>query len=113
MAIPSVSCANAPEITRHKEWLGFLQPVGLVVSPPALAKAQAVVNRNVVDLQQSLLAAVDESGKIADFPAFVINVLNWDNSDLIAPSPEYEVALPDYGEVLAPNYIVPEPDSMV
>ncbi|AKG21292.1 Eco57I restriction-modification methylase domain-containing protein [Calothrix sp. 336/3] len=99
-----------PEIIRHKEWLGFLQPVGLVVSPPALVKAQAVVNRNVVDLQQSLLAAVDESGKIADFPAFVVSVLNWDNSDLIAPSPEYEVVLPDYGEVLAPSYIVPDPD---
>jgi hypothetical protein len=99
-----------PEITRHKEWLGFLQPVGLVVSPPALVKAQAVVNRNVVDLQQSLLAAVDESGQIADFPAFVVSVLNWDNSDLIAPSPEYEVVLPDYGEVLAPSYIVPDPD---
>ncbi|AUB35212.1 hypothetical protein COO91_01084 [Nostoc flagelliforme CCNUN1] len=65
-----------PEITRHKEWLGFLQPVGLVVSPPALVKAQAVINRNIVDLQQSLLAAVDEDGYIADFPAFVVNVFS-------------------------------------
>ncbi|WP_246275423.1 hypothetical protein [Brasilonema bromeliae] len=61
-----------PEITRHREWLGFLQPVGLVVSPPALVKAQAVVNRNVVDLQQSLLAVVDEDGRIANFLSFVV-----------------------------------------
>ncbi|WDD36300.1 class I SAM-dependent DNA methyltransferase (plasmid) [Nostoc sp. UHCC 0926] len=100
-----------PEITRHKEWLGFLQPVGLVVSPPALVKAQAVVNRNIVDLQQSLLAAVDEDGYIADFPAFVVNVLSWADSDLVKPSPEYEIALPDYSEILAPTYIVPDPDS--
>jgi hypothetical protein len=100
-----------PEITRHKEWLGFLQPVGLVVSPPALVKAQAVVNRNVVDLQQSLLAAVDEDGLIADFPAFTVNVLGWAESDLVKPSPEYEIALPDYSEILAPTYIVPDPDS--
>ncbi|MBD2252689.1 Eco57I restriction-modification methylase domain-containing protein [Nostoc parmelioides] len=100
-----------PEITRHKEWLGFLQPVGLVVSPPALVKAQAVVNRNVVDLQQSLLAAVDEDGLIADFLAFTVNVLGWAESDLVKPSPEYEIALPDYSEILAPTYIVPDPDS--
>ena len=28
-----------PELRAHKEWLGLLQPVGLVVSPPALIKA--------------------------------------------------------------------------
>ncbi|WP_029631699.1 MULTISPECIES: hypothetical protein [Nostocales] len=100
-----------PEITRHKEWLGFLQPVGLVVSPPALVKAQAVVNRNIVDLQQLLLAAVDEDGYIADFPAFVVNVLSWADSDLVKPSLEYEIALTDYSEILAPTYIVPDPDS--
>jgi hypothetical protein len=72
-----------PEILRHKEWLGFLQPVGLVVSPPALVKAQAIVNRNVVDLQQALLSIIsrdlqlvdDDRAWIFDFPAFTVNVL--------------------------------------
>ncbi len=27
---------NDPELRAHKEWLGLLQPVGLVVSPLAL-----------------------------------------------------------------------------
>lgn len=45
--------AQDPELIRHKEWLGFLQPVGLVVSPPALVKFQCVPSRNVVELQQS------------------------------------------------------------
>jgi len=52
--------ATDPEILRHKEWLGFLQPVGLVVSPPALVKVSAVVNRNVIDLQQALQDIVSE-----------------------------------------------------
>lgn len=105
-----------PEILRHKEWLGFLQPVGLVVSPPALIKAQAIVNRNVVDLQQSLLSVIsrdlqlvdDTRAWIFDFPAFTVNVLGWESSDLVSGDDlkELEVALPDYGEILAPSYAV-------
>lgn len=37
-----------PELEVHKEWLGNLQPVGLVVSPPALLQAQAHVNTNII-----------------------------------------------------------------
>lgn len=48
-----------PEILLHKEWLGLLQPVGLVVSPLALAKSQATIDRSqAVELQQRLLAIV-------------------------------------------------------
>lgn len=104
-----------PEIFRHKEWLGFLQPVGLVVSPPALVKAQAVVNRNVVELQQALLAVISrdlsltttDRAWIFDFPAFTTTVLGWEAGDLVSESEQLadlEVALPDYGEVLAPTY---------
>ena len=34
--------ANDPELLAHQEWLGYVQPVGLVVSPPALLAAQAI-----------------------------------------------------------------------
>ncbi|HMU40821.1 MAG TPA: hypothetical protein PKE31_17560 [Pseudomonadota bacterium] len=34
------------ELHAHKSWLGLVQPVGLVVSPPALSKAQVVLERN-------------------------------------------------------------------
>jgi hypothetical protein len=112
--------ATDPELLRHKEWLGFLQPVGLVVSPPALVKAQAIVNRNMVDLQQSLssvisrdLQLVDDSRAwIFDFQMFVVDVLGWEPSDLISSDAlrELEVALPDYGEILAPSYGVQDSD---
>ena len=51
------------DILRHKEWLGLLQPVGLVVSPPALIKAQAVIDRSkLVDLQERLQTVVSTRG---------------------------------------------------
>ena len=40
--------APSEEHRSHQEWLGYLQPVGLVVSPPALVAAQAHINKNIV-----------------------------------------------------------------
>ncbi|MHC5862010.1 Eco57I restriction-modification methylase domain-containing protein [Nostoc sp.] len=111
--------ANDPEIRLHKEWLGFLQPVGLVVSPPALSAAQAVVNRNVVELQQILATVArreplpgdsKETFGIDDFPAFTINVLGWQPEDLVVSPESLAIALPDYNEVLTPTYAVPDPN---
>ena len=48
-----------PELRVHRDWLGLLQPVGLVVSPPALVKAQAVPSQNVAELQQQLVSVVE------------------------------------------------------
>ncbi|MHC5916796.1 MAG: type IIL restriction-modification enzyme MmeI, partial [Nostoc sp.] len=110
--------ANDPEIRLHKEWLGFLQPVGLVVSPPALSAAQAVVNRNVVELQQILQEVArrkplsgdieKETFAIDDFPAFTINVLGWQPEDLVVSPESLAIALPDYNEILTPTYCVPD-----
>ena len=113
--------ATDPEILRHKEWLGFLQPVGLVVSPPALVKAQAVVNRDVINLQQTLQDIVSEGDNqtkvpswISDFSEFAVEVLGWEPDDL-ETDPErltqLEVVLPEYGEVLTPSYAVSDPDA--
>jgi len=117
------------DILRHKEWLGLLQPVGLVVSPPALIKAQAVIDRGrLVDLQERLSTIVsteilprhqDEPiAWIADFPAFTQTVLGWRVSsataegkrDLVDAPDELSVALPSYGETLKPTYAVRDPD---
>ncbi|BAZ10556.1 hypothetical protein NIES4071_23790 [Calothrix sp. NIES-4071] len=100
------------EIQAHKEWLGFLQPVGLVVSPPALVAAQASINKNIVELQQKLLTCVnpEDGASISDFPAFTVNVLGWEITDLIDNSEklaELAVSLPEYGEILQPTYAVP------
>jgi hypothetical protein len=117
-----------PEIFLHKEWLGLLQPVGLVVSPLALGKHQAVVNRGrAVELQARLQAVTStepipgriDAGTawIENFPAFAEQVLEWLPEDLVG-APEQnlvptalEVVLPDYNETLRPTYAVREPDS--
>ena len=115
--------ARDPELLAHLEWLGYVQPVGLVVSPPALAQAQAHINRNVVPQHQRFLAClpVDDNEQlipqINDFPGFVRSVLDWQDSDLIPfeqaaeqgiDATGLEVVLPEYNETLRPTWIVPE-----
>ena len=116
------------DILRHKEWLGLLQPVGLVVSPPALIKAQAVIDRGkLVDLQECLQAVISTApiarhkdepiAWIENVSAFTQQVLGWRDRDLMGTSgqealpEELAVALPSYGETLRPTYAVRDPDS--
>ncbi len=111
-----------PELASHKAWLGLVQPVGLVVSPPALVKAQAVLDRSVVELQQTLLGVVRQPPRTAfsdeadpyidDFPRFAEKVLGWAPEDLAGGpggpelSDDLELVLPDYGDTLRPTYAV-------
>ncbi|MEH2369898.1 type IIL restriction-modification enzyme MmeI [Nostoc sp.] len=108
------------EIQAHKEWLGFLQPVGLVVSPTALNNAQMSVNRNVVELQQRLSEIVSRDSSdddtnytsvISDFPTFTVEILGWQPTDLVESPEDLAVSLPEYGETLQPTYAVPNPDN--
>lgn len=116
------------EIWQHKEWLGLLQPVGLVVSPPALTKAQAFIDRGrLIDLQIKLNEIVSydpifdsdikEAIWIKDFPTFAQQILGWLSEDLVGASeqealaPELEVVLTDYSETLRPSYAVRDIDS--
>lgn len=101
------------ELLKHKEWLGFLQPVGLVVSPPALVKAQAFIDRSqFIELQQQFKAVVEQD-RIQDFRAFTEKVLNWESSDLVSVEElpnDLEVVLSDYGETLKPTYAIADPE---
>ncbi len=78
-----------PETIAHQEWIGYVQPVGLVVSIPALTSAQAYVNRNIAPQQQKLLAILPRDARdepipeIRDFPLFTREVLGWEPDDLI------------------------------
>lgn len=112
--------ARDREIQAHKEWLGFLQPVGLVVSPTALNNAQMSVNRNVVDLQQRLIEVVNRDFSsystenisiISDFAEFTVEVLGWQAEDLVDCPEDLTVSLPEYGEILQPTYAVRDPDN--
>jgi hypothetical protein len=110
-----------PEVLAHLEWLGFVQPTGLVVSAPALVRAGAILDRRDAAGQDLLRAALapetadGDAPAIEDFEQFAGTVLDWGFSPKgfagtqATPIPdELHVALPDYGETLVPDYAVRE-----
>ena len=115
-----------PNTRAHLEWLGFIQPNGLVVSAPALVKAGAILNRQDAEGQALLAGCVDQRGGfpgrdpepcVRDFRDFASAVLGWGFSSRgytgteDAPVPEdLAVVLPDYGETLRPDFAVRERD---
>jgi hypothetical protein len=112
--------AEREQLRRQRDWLGLLQPEGLVVSPHALVQAQAVLDDNVGPRQQVLRDLAqrgdDEPPCLDDAPRFFFELLGWQPGDLAGGpgGPELprtlDVALVEYGETLAPSYAVPDPD---
>src|SRR5262245_52899771 len=112
--------ARDPETLSHVEWLGYVQPVGLVVSIPALLAAQAHINRNITPDHQRFLNCLPRDvhdnliPEIRDFAEFTRQVLGWRSSDLQSVSPgdtrfaSIEVPLPEYNETLRPTHVVRE-----
>ena len=118
--------APDPNARTHLEWLGFIQPNGLVVSAPALVKAGAILNRQDAEGQGLLAGCVDQRtvvpGRdpepcVRDFRDFASAVLGWGFSSKgyagteEAPVPaDLTVVLLDYGETLRPDFAVRERD---
>ena len=112
--------AKDPEQLAHQEWLGYVQPVGLVVSIPALLAAQAHVNRNIATEHQEFLGCLSRGKRdelvpeIRDFPTFTQKVFGWEPADLVDMSGDdeaaksLEVTLPEYSETLRPTWAVKE-----
>ena len=115
-----------PNTRAHLEWLGFIQPAGLVVSAPALVKAGAILNRQDSEGQALLAGCVhqrvvlpgrDPEPCVRDFQEFASTVLGWGFSSrgyagtAEAPVPaDLSVVLPDYDETLHPDFAVRERD---
>jgi hypothetical protein len=104
--------AYDPLAASHSEWIGYVQPVGVVVSTSALLEAGAVVNRHFIPIHQRFLATLphDLAGvpipRIEDFRQFAIQVLEWDDNDLSLPDASLTVAVPGYEDILQPSYVV-------
>src|SRR5262245_53639070 len=102
----------------HQDWLGFLQPEGLVVAPTALVEAQTFVDTNVADAHAAFLRHVHDFASIAhpekvpailDFPVFARDVLGWP-ADRIIRSNLPEPYLANEREILKPTFGVQEGD---
>lgn len=105
--------ARDPEVLAHQEWIGYVQPVGLLVSIPALLAAQANVGKVSPAEHQQWVATLphtkDDEPKphIADLQSFVQTFLGWLPTDLIEPPPGLEVVLTSFNETLRPSLVVP------
>ena len=108
-----------PVVREHQEWLGFLQPVGLVVSPTALKNAQARIARNVTREQEILVRHTHEAidgnrnvrRRLNRFADFAKEFWGWEDADLATPPDSLSTALQEYGEILRPDFAVPGPPS--
>jgi hypothetical protein len=112
--------AKDPATFAHQEWLGYVQPAGLVVSIPALLDARAFLNRNFAPDHRRFLDALPANrdgepvSEIPDFPGFARAVFGWGAEDLWgavgAPAlpTSIEAPLPEYGETLRPTYALRE-----
>ena len=114
--------AKSPEEYAHLEWLGYVQPVGLVVSVPAMLEAQCYVNKNIMGQHARFLSCLprDKSDEVTpeirDLPEFTQKVLGWEADDLkevpqrvalTGGMASLEVVLPQYHETLRPTHAVP------
>ena len=61
--------APDPDTRAHLEWLGFIQPNGLVVSAPALVKAGALLSRRDAEGQSRLTGCGSYSQATSEHPA--------------------------------------------
>ncbi|MGB9154685.1 MAG: hypothetical protein WCD70_16550, partial [Alphaproteobacteria bacterium] len=114
--------ARDPAVLAHQEWLGYVQPSGLVVSIPAMLEANVRINANQGPEHRQFLEYFleDKDGEpiamLGSFPEFAEAVLGWQSSDLYGapgsePLPEsLEAALPEYNETLRPTYALREFD---
>ncbi|MCO4754519.1 MAG: N-6 DNA methylase, partial [Bacteriovoracaceae bacterium] len=103
-------------IEKHKEWLGYLQQVGLVVSPLALKKAQAIPNKNISKLQlkySSILESHDDIKYISSLKEFLTEIFSWREEDFIKRDDfgeKFDFFLKEYNETLSPDFAIKDID---
>jgi hypothetical protein len=108
-----------PELFAHREWLGQIGQVGLVVSPTVLVEHGVFINRQrAVEAQAKLRELIpedDEQARVFGAERIFRELLGWPAELLAggAGGPELPdsltVALPTYEDYLKPNYAVPAP----
>ena len=108
-------------IFAHQEWIGFVQPVGLVVAPTVMVDAQVVPDRNISGRQRDfceLLEEEEDDGATArwrapDLRKLFLEYLGWDEGDLedAEAYKKLEISLPELEVVLSPTWAVPSEDS--
>ncbi len=86
----------------HLEWLGYTQPVGVVVSATALVEAGVALPTNLMELS----GAFENTNP--NFRDIAVRFLGWRDSDLQQPPKEMTSVVAGYDDVMSPTYVVPD-----
>lgn len=102
-------------IELHQQWIGYLNPTGLVFSPNALEDAQVVITEGVIPDQREFLElitnTVNEEIKFAGYAnieEIFLKTLGWRDTDLNSDQAliaQYSFSHPQFNEVISPTYI--------
>jgi hypothetical protein len=112
-----------PELKAHQEWLGYLQPRGLVVAPAAMWEAGWVLEqsgRELLERQEQFREALQPLGPEEEdddqprgfrrLEELLVEQLSWD-AEALRRDPDTLQAwtrdLPELGETLKPTAVVP------
>ena len=114
-----VDRSNQRLIYFNQEWLGFVQPVGLVVAPTVLAHEQLVPDRNFAQRQRDFREFTEESGegvalrhRVRDLKDLFVNWLKWEDDDFVSADThrdQIEISLPELNVVLSATWAVQSP----
>lgn len=112
---------DTPDLLVHKEWLGQIQQVGLVVSPYVLQKHGVGIDREQSLCTQTALralAADTDEAHVNTFHELAVQVLEWP-ADLVVGAPDgpelpdtLAVALPEYDDRLSASYALKAPEGV-
>ena len=105
-------------ISAHQEWLGFVQPVGLLLSPMVMIDAQVVPDRNISPRQREFRELLEEDGNGAtaqwrapELRRVFLDYLGWEDGDLLEASDHreaLEISVPELQVTLSPTWSVPD-----
>ena len=114
-----VDRSNQRLIYFNQEWLGFVQPVGLVVAPTVLAHEQLVPDRNFAQRQRAFREFTEEFGegvalrhRVRDLKDLFVNWLKWEDDDFVsadAHRDQIEISLPELNVVLSATWAIQSP----
>ena len=107
------------DIFAHQEWLGFVQPVGVVVAPTVMVDAQVVPDRHIKPRRRELCERLEEiegstvRRRAPNIRDVFTRFLGWEDGDLVDATMHRETlerGLPDLGVVLSATWAVPTAD---
>lgn len=94
----------------HRRWIGYVQPIGLLVAPVVLVQHGIGADSNVgVDQVRLTEYVTPGTDRVTNILSFLHDMLGWQSNDIV-PAPDLlAVSLPELGATLRPTYAIPDP----